>query len=112
MFICLSTCNDSILVATSTSDGHMVITIDSLWLQKHDNNIIIFEFSELNGKDSSQINEISDDLKESPKPKDVRRELIMLSLPAIGGQVIEPMVQLMETAYIGHLGKVYTFMSN
>ncbi|EYU38023.1 hypothetical protein MIMGU_mgv1a003929mg [Erythranthe guttata] len=37
---------------------------------------------------------------------DVRRELIMLSLPAIGGQAIEPMVQLMETAYIGHLGSV------
>lgn len=29
----------------------------------------------------------------------------MLSLPAIAGQAIEPLAQLMETAYIGRLGK-------
>lgn len=39
---------------------------------------------------------------------DVRRELVMLSLPAMAGQAIEPLVQLMETAYIGRLGKVET----
>ncbi|XP_038992395.1 protein DETOXIFICATION 45, chloroplastic-like isoform X5 [Hibiscus syriacus] len=32
---------------------------------------------------------------------DVKRELIMLSLPAIAGQAIDPFAQLMETAYIG-----------
>nr|XP_023870793.1 protein DETOXIFICATION 45, chloroplastic-like isoform X3 [Quercus suber] len=30
----------------------------------------------------------------------------MLSLPAIGGQALEPLAQLMETAYIGRLGPV------
>ncbi|KAL3624343.1 Protein DETOXIFICATION 45, chloroplastic [Castilleja foliolosa] len=59
---------------------------------------------------SSHINEINGNLKGDPntisQPKDVRRELLLLSLPAIGGQAIEPMVQLMETAYIGRLGSV------
>lgn len=32
-------------------------------------------------------------------------ELIMLSLPAILGQAIDPFAQLMETAFIGRLGK-------
>uniref|UniRef100_A0A2N9G4K8 Protein DETOXIFICATION n=1 Tax=Fagus sylvatica TaxID=28930 RepID=A0A2N9G4K8_FAGSY len=36
----------------------------------------------------------------------VKRELLMLSLPAIGGQALEPLTQLMETAYIGRLGPV------
>lgn len=35
---------------------------------------------------------------------DVRKELIMLSLPALAGQAIDPLAQLMETAYIGRLG--------
>ncbi|CAH9105889.1 unnamed protein product [Cuscuta europaea] len=34
----------------------------------------------------------------------VQNELIMLSLPAIAGQAIEPLAQLMETAYIGRMG--------
>lgn len=42
----------------------------------------------------------------SPQSEDVKRELVMLSLPAIAGQAIDPLVQLMETAYIGRLGKV------
>ncbi|XVF28740.1 hypothetical protein REPUB_Repub15cG0056000 [Reevesia pubescens] len=37
---------------------------------------------------------------------DVKRELIMLSLPEIAGQAIEPLAQLMETAYIGRLCSV------
>ncbi|ONH94390.1 hypothetical protein PRUPE_7G013600 [Prunus persica] len=37
---------------------------------------------------------------------DVKRELLMLSLPAIFGQAIDPLAQLMETAYIGRLGFV------
>ncbi|CAN6544785.1 unnamed protein product [Malus baccata var. baccata] len=36
----------------------------------------------------------------------VKRELLMLSLPAILGQAIDPLAQLMETAYIGNLGSV------
>lgn len=34
----------------------------------------------------------------------VKRELIMLSLPAMAGQALDPLAQLMETAYIGRLG--------
>lgn len=69
-----------------------------------------FLFSELNGVGSSLINGINGNLSEaSPDTsisKDVKRELVMLSLPAVGGQAIDPMVQLMETAYIGRLGKI------
>ncbi|XP_059453240.1 protein DETOXIFICATION 45, chloroplastic-like isoform X2 [Corylus avellana] len=38
--------------------------------------------------------------------QDAKRELLMLSLPAIAGQALEPLAQLMETAYIGRLGPV------
>lgn len=37
-------------------------------------------------------------------PVDIKRELVMLSLPAIAGQAIDPLTLLMETAYIGRLG--------
>lgn len=39
-----------------------------------------------------------------PRPVDIKRELVMLSLPAIAGQAIDPLTLLMETAYIGRLG--------
>lgn len=41
---------------------------------------------------------------EVPSARSVQNELIMLSLPAIAGQAIEPLAQLMETAYIGRMG--------
>lgn len=47
-----------------------------------------------------------------PHVQSVKRELLMLSLPAIAGQAIEPLTQLMETAYIGRLGKELCFMFN
>lgn len=40
------------------------------------------------------------------RPVDIKRELVMLSLPAIAGQAIDPLTLLMETAYIGRLGSV------
>lgn len=43
-------------------------------------------------------------LENQPPLPSVQTELIMLSLPAIAGQAIEPLAQLMETAYIGRLG--------
>ncbi|XP_052192536.1 protein DETOXIFICATION 45, chloroplastic isoform X2 [Diospyros lotus] len=50
------------------------------------------------------------ELKENPikerRSRDVKHELIMLSLPGIAGQALEPLTQLMETAYIGRLGLV------
>lgn len=42
---------------------------------------------------------------------DVKRELLMLSLPALAGQAIDPLAQLMETAYIGRLGRINAFLS-
>lgn len=38
------------------------------------------------------------------RPGGVRNELILLALPAVLGQAIDPLAQLMETAYIGRLG--------
>ncbi|MED6136506.1 Protein DETOXIFICATION 45, chloroplastic, variant 3 [Stylosanthes scabra] len=43
-------------------------------------------------------------LENKPQAPSVQTELIRLSLPAIAGQAIEPLAQLMETAYIGRLG--------
>nr|XP_043609602.1 protein DETOXIFICATION 45, chloroplastic [Erigeron canadensis] len=43
---------------------------------------------------------------EISRSKNIKKELIGLSLPALAGQAIEPMAQLMETAYIGRLGPV------
>ncbi|XP_073150208.1 protein DETOXIFICATION 45, chloroplastic-like [Henckelia pumila] len=66
--------------------------------------------NELNCTASSGIINTEDDSREGPistsLSKDVKHELVMLSLPAIGGQAIEPLVQLMETAFIGNLGSV------
>ncbi|KAJ0097014.1 hypothetical protein Patl1_29229 [Pistacia atlantica] len=39
--------------------------------------------------------------------QNVQMDLIMLSIPAIAGQAIEPLAQLMETAYIGKLALIY-----
>lgn len=50
------------------------------------------------------IPESFDDIPDTPS---VQSELIRLSLPAIAGQAIEPLAQLMETAYIGRLGQSY-----
>ncbi|CAA7400151.1 unnamed protein product [Spirodela intermedia] len=41
-----------------------------------------------------------------PQSGDFRRELLILAAPAILGQAIDPLAQLMETAYIGRLGPV------
>nr|XP_004290047.2 PREDICTED: MATE efflux family protein 3, chloroplastic isoform X2 [Fragaria vesca subsp. vesca] len=50
------------------------------------------------------------ELSDIPVPEayspNVKRELLMLSLPAIVGQAIDPIAMLMETAYIGRLGSV------
>lgn len=51
-------------------------------------------FSELTGISATSSNSLG-----------VKRELIMLSLPAIAGQALDPLAQLMETAYIGRLGQ-------
>lgn len=49
----------------------------------------------------SALGGVSSDEEQAPS---VQTELIMLSVPAIAGQAIEPLAQLMETAYIGRLG--------
>uniref|UniRef100_A0A7N0T0M9 Protein DETOXIFICATION n=1 Tax=Kalanchoe fedtschenkoi TaxID=63787 RepID=A0A7N0T0M9_KALFE len=48
----------------------------------------------------------SSNLENESSTLDIKRELVMLSLPAMAGQAIEPLAQLMETAYIGRLGPV------
>lgn len=72
--------------------------------------LLLISFSELNGTVSSGIDESNSKLTEVPsstsQSKEAIYELIMLSLPAFAGQAIEPLVQLMETAFIGRLGKV------
>lgn len=35
---------------------------------------------------------------------DVKSELVLLALPAVVGQALDPLAQLLETAYIGRLG--------
>lgn len=62
--------------------------------------ILNFFLRALTGTSTSQLD-----------PPNVQTELIMLSLPAIAGQAIEPLAQLMETAYIGRLGKFSLFPS-
>ncbi|KAH6787904.1 MATE efflux family protein [Perilla frutescens var. hirtella] len=65
--------------------------------------------NELNGAHSSQTSEVNDKLTDAPgviAAKDVKQELLMLALPAIFGQAIDPIVLLLETAYIGRLGPV------
>ncbi|KAL3351009.1 hypothetical protein AABB24_023418 [Solanum stoloniferum] len=67
-------------------------------------------FSELNETVPIITNVENELIEEAPtsssQSEDVRRELVMLSLPAIAGQAIDPLAQLMETAYIGRLGSV------
>ncbi|XP_057496492.1 protein DETOXIFICATION 45, chloroplastic-like isoform X2 [Actinidia eriantha] len=55
---------------------------------------------------SIEASELTENHICQPRVEDVKYELIMLSLPAIAGQAIEPLAQLMETAYIGGLGPV------
>ncbi|KAI7731125.1 hypothetical protein M8C21_011434 [Ambrosia artemisiifolia] len=68
-------------------------------------------------KDASNMREIYPDLMgvgsneeakmtDKTRSKNIKKELIALSIPALAGQAIEPMAQLMETAYIGRLGPV------
>ncbi|XP_062093564.1 protein DETOXIFICATION 45, chloroplastic-like [Humulus lupulus] len=56
-------------------------------------------------KDTSSLdgggNEVPNVVLLSP---DVKCEIMMLSIPAIVGQALDPLAQLMETAYIGRLG--------
>jgi len=40
----------------------------------------------------------------------VRSELFLLALPAVFGQAIDPVAQLMETAYIGRLGTSFVLL--
>ncbi|KAB1207069.1 MATE efflux family protein 3, chloroplastic [Morella rubra] len=54
---------------------------------------------------SEKISEVAGAFTTSQsRPPNVQTELIMLSFPAMAGQAIEPLAQLMETAYIGRLG--------
>lgn len=68
------------------------------------------ELSFSNANEGLGIDQIENEEEKIPsssfRSQGTRNELIMLSLPAIAGQAIEPLAQLMETAYIGRLGPV------
>ncbi|KAJ1415625.1 Polysaccharide biosynthesis protein, C-terminal domain [Sesbania bispinosa] len=56
-------------------------------------------------KDEPTVPELPVNQTQEPySSSDVKRELLLLSLPALAGQAIDPLAQLMETAYIGRLG--------
>lgn len=57
----------------------------------------------LDGIEDDHIVELAEN---SGTPPNVKKELIILTLPAIAGQAVEPFSQLMETAFIGRLGSV------
>ncbi|KAI3712787.1 hypothetical protein L1987_71352 [Smallanthus sonchifolius] len=57
----------------------------------------------VNGSIDEQIGLVGS-LKDVTWSPSVQTELVLLALPAIAGQAIEPLAQLMETAYIGRLG--------
>ncbi|KAG4952763.1 hypothetical protein JHK87_038357 [Glycine soja] len=61
-------------------------------------------FIALGSKPSSYTSE--DQQHSDSASVDVKRELISLTLPALASQAIDPLAQLMETAYIGRLGTV------
>lgn len=73
-----------------------------LWFTfgSHTVNILFFT-SELTEHPASQVSSHG-----------VKLELIMLSLPAIAGQAIDPLAQLMETAYIGRLGTSFFYLTS
>ncbi|CAH9106907.1 unnamed protein product [Cuscuta epithymum] len=66
-----------------------------------------FELSNNISSETNGIgNQLADSTAASGHSRDIKRELISLSLPALAGQAIDPLAQLMETAYIGRLGSV------
>lgn len=66
------------------------------------------EHSEIRGVTVSESHALAGKSEVASKShtQDVKHELIMLTLPAIAGQAIDPLAQLMETAYVGRLGSV------
>lgn len=67
-------------------------------------NIVVEKGNDI-GK-SSEVRELKGITATLSRSLGVKRELIMLSLPAMAGQALDPLAQLMETAYIGRLGPV------
>lgn len=63
--------------------------------------------SEMRGVTVSESRALVDKSEVASKShtQDAKNELIVLTLPAIAGQVIDPLAQLMETAYVGRLGR-------
>ncbi|VFQ91603.1 unnamed protein product [Cuscuta campestris] len=68
------------------------------------------ELQELSDTVSSETdgigNLLADSTAASNHSRDIKGELLSLSLPALAGQAIDPLAQLMETAYVGRLGSV------
>ncbi|CAL1372947.1 unnamed protein product [Linum trigynum] len=60
----------------------------------------------VNGSAHEQFDSVGFSVEKKHQPTDVKRELTMLTVPAIAGQAIDPFAQLMETAFIGRLGPI------
>ncbi|XP_007046545.2 PREDICTED: protein DETOXIFICATION 45, chloroplastic isoform X2 [Theobroma cacao] len=92
--------NNAIKCCGSTGDQHTSdhISLSSSSIRKR--------------SDSNDASVVTDGILDSTRTpltsqsslQSVQTELIMLALPAIVGQAIEPLAQLMETAFIGRLG--------
>ncbi|PON66218.1 Multi antimicrobial extrusion protein [Parasponia andersonii] len=67
--------------------------------------LVLQEENSLNGggNGAPELAEFPSSRSNSP---DVKREILMLSIPAFAGQALDPLAQLMETAYIGRLGSL------
>ncbi|KAF9608635.1 hypothetical protein IFM89_010120 [Coptis chinensis] len=100
---------------TYTANCHLFANHSKLLIRKRAFHVISsrvgsdYSVGQYDVKESSDAEEEFDTLElvEIPStPQSVKKELIALSLPAIGGQAVEPLSQLMETAFIGRLGPV------
>uniref|UniRef100_A0A803NR23 Protein DETOXIFICATION n=1 Tax=Cannabis sativa TaxID=3483 RepID=A0A803NR23_CANSA len=70
-----------------------------------DERLVFEDGSSLDGG-ANGASELADVPSVVSPPPDVKREILMLSIPAIAGQALDPLAQLMETAYIGRLGSL------
>ncbi|XP_074350345.1 protein DETOXIFICATION 45, chloroplastic-like isoform X2 [Apium graveolens] len=100
---------DVVRSSSFTNYIRMLSPLPVLRQRKHLVSEVHNKLSELNGISTSAdiINaELTGEATNSTSFKGVTRELVILSLPAILGQAIDPFAQLMETAFIGRLGPV------
>ncbi|KAF8097636.1 hypothetical protein N665_0284s0005 [Sinapis alba] len=100
----LSRINDVSVPQTCSSNPHSVSPFVTRRKSQINPDCGVFKVEEEDN--DSRIASLPEEVTGNSRPVDVKRELVMLSLPAIAGQAIDPLTLLMETAYIGRLGSV------